>query len=104
MQTCSQKPHASHSSSVPASGSSVNRAIALRIKRNAAQRLSGGTALLILLGLAAMLSVAFGAREVGWSEIVAALSGQVETMGDAAVASWPTPACWALMPGRRWQW
>lgn len=87
MQTCSQKPHASHSSSVPASGSSVNRAVALRIKRNAAQRLSGGTALLILLGLAAMLSVAFGAREVGWSEIVAALSGQVETMGDAAVAS-----------------
>ncbi|WP_232774980.1 MULTISPECIES: FecCD family ABC transporter permease [Halomonadaceae] len=87
MQTCSQKPHASHSSSVPASGSSVNRAVALRIKRNAAQRLSGGAALLVLLGLAATLSVAFGAREVGWSEIVAALSGQVETMGDAAVAS-----------------
>ncbi|MCH4813806.1 FecCD family ABC transporter permease [Vreelandella neptunia] len=87
MQTCSQKPHASHNSSVPASGSSVNRAVALRIKCNAAQRLSGGAALLILLGLAAMLSVAFGAREVGWSEIVAALSGQVETIGDAAVAS-----------------
>jgi iron complex transport system permease protein len=49
--------------------------------------LSGGAALLVLLGLAAMLSVAFGAREVGWPEIAAALSGQVETVGDAAVAS-----------------
>ncbi|UBR52116.1 iron ABC transporter permease [Halomonas sp. FeN2] len=49
--------------------------------------MSGGAALLVLLGLAAMLSVAFGAREVGWPEIAAALSGQVATVGDAAVAS-----------------
>lgn len=87
MQTCSQKPHASHNGSGPASGSSVNRSVALRIKRNAARRLSGGAALLVLLGLAAMLSVAFGAREVGWPEIAAALSGQVATVGDAAIAS-----------------
>lgn len=86
MQTCSQKPHASHRSSHSASGSGVS-AVALRSNRNAARRLSGVAALLVLLGLAAILSVAFGARNVGWPEIVAALSGQVETIGDAAVAS-----------------
>tara|TARA_R110002012_G_scaffold190935_1_gene358584 strand:- start:2960 stop:3913 length:954 start_codon:yes stop_codon:yes gene_type:complete len=41
----------------------------------------------VLLGIAAILSVALGARAVGWPEIVAALSGHVETVGDAAVAS-----------------
>ncbi|MGQ7260809.1 FecCD family ABC transporter permease [Vreelandella sp. V005] len=87
MQTYSQKPHASHTSSGVALGSDVNRSAAVRLKHHATRRLAGGVVLLVLLGLAAMLSVAFGARVVGWPEIVAALSGQVENIGDAAVAS-----------------
>lgn len=87
MPTYSQTPHASHTSSGVAPGSGVNQSAAVRFKRHATRRFAGGVVLFVLLGLAAMLSVAFGAREVGWPEIVAALSGQVETMGDAAVAS-----------------
>ncbi len=41
----------------------------------------------LLLVLALVLSVAFGARDVGWSEIAAALGGQVDTIGEAAVVS-----------------
>ncbi|KIQ04119.1 iron ABC transporter permease [Agrobacterium tumefaciens] len=42
----------------------------------------------ILVGLAAlaMLSVAVGTRDVAWAEIVSALGGQVETIGQAAVS------------------
>ena len=87
MPTYSQTPHASHTSSGVAPGSGINQSAAARFKRHATRRLAGGVVLLVLLGLTAMLSVAFGAREVGWPEIAAALSGQVETMGDAAVAS-----------------
>ena len=87
MQIYSQTPHASHTTSSVALGPGINREAAVRIKHHATRRLAGGVVLLVLLGLAAMLSMAFGAREVGWPEIVAALSGQVETMGDAAVAS-----------------
>ncbi|WP_311272681.1 MULTISPECIES: iron ABC transporter permease [unclassified Rhizobium] len=42
----------------------------------------------MLVGLAglAMLSVAIGTRDVAWAEIVSALGGQVETIGQAAVS------------------
>lgn len=82
MQTYSQKPHASQNNSVTATGPGVTQQ---RSKLNT--RIAGGLLLLALLMLGLMLSVAFGAREVGWPEIAAALSGRVETIGDAAVAS-----------------
>ncbi|WP_299844061.1 iron ABC transporter permease [uncultured Jannaschia sp.] len=44
-------------------------------------------ALLGLLGLCVLLSLGFGARLTGWADLRAALTGQVETMGQAAVAS-----------------
>lgn len=44
-------------------------------------------AMLALLCLAALLSVTFGARDVGWSEIARALRGEIGTIGEAAVAS-----------------
>ena len=50
-------------------------------------RLASAIALLLLLGLSMMLSVAFGARSVGWPEIAAALTGQVDSIGAAAVAN-----------------
>lgn len=42
----------------------------------------------MLVGLAglAMLSVAVGTRDVAWAEIISALGGQVETIGEAAVS------------------
>lgn len=42
----------------------------------------------MLVGLAglAMLSVAVGTRDVAWAEIVSALGGQVETIGQAAIS------------------
>lgn len=82
MLTCSQKPHATQSNVVTAPAASVTRQ---RNKRGT--RLAGGLLLLALLALALTLSVMFGARTVGWPEIAAALSGRVETIGDAAVAS-----------------
>lgn len=42
--------------------------------------------LLILLVLLCFISIAFGTREVPWQEIINALQGQVETVGEAAVA------------------
>lgn len=42
--------------------------------------------LLILLVLLCFISIAFGTREVPWQEIISALQGQVETVGEAAVA------------------
>ncbi len=44
-------------------------------------------ALIGLLGVAAGLSLAFGARVTGWQDLRNALAGQVDTMGQAAVAS-----------------
>lgn len=82
MQTCSPKPHVSQSNSVTAAELRPQKP-----RKTLATRFAGGLLLLVLLLLALMLSVAFGAREVGWPEIAAALSGQVETIGDAAVAS-----------------
>ncbi|MBT2787755.1 MULTISPECIES: iron ABC transporter permease [unclassified Halomonas] len=82
MQTCSPKPHVSQSNSVTENELSISK-----LRKTLAPRFAGGLLLLVLLTLALMLSVAFGTREVGWPEIAAALSGQVETIGDAAVAS-----------------
>lgn len=44
--------------------------------------------LVVLVALAGLMaaSVAIGSRGVGWSEIVAALGGSTETIGEAAVA------------------
>lgn len=41
----------------------------------------------LILALAVALSLALGARAVGWAEILSALSGRSETLGEAAVAS-----------------
>ncbi|WP_234274611.1 FecCD family ABC transporter permease [Billgrantia zhangzhouensis] len=43
--------------------------------------------MVLLLVVAVGLSMTFGARDVGWPEVVAALYGQVDTIGEAAVAS-----------------
>ncbi|AJE48863.1 FecCD family ABC transporter permease [Celeribacter indicus] len=51
------------------------------------RRCAWAGAMLGLLALAAMLSVTFGAREVGWSDISAALRGEVTTIAEAAVAT-----------------
>lgn len=40
----------------------------------------------VVIGLC-FLSVAVGTRQVGWSEIISALRGQVDTIGEAAVAT-----------------
>ncbi|MCS2608537.1 FecCD family ABC transporter permease [Halomonas dongshanensis] len=53
----------------------------------------------MLLLLAMALSVAFGARQVGLAEIIAAVSGRVETLGDAAVASRIPRTLLALLAG-----
>lgn len=42
--------------------------------------------LCLALGLAVVLSITFGARDVSWSEIAGALQGQVDSIGAAAVA------------------
>lgn len=51
-----------------------------------ARRVPAALALVALLGFALFLSVTFGARDVSWAEIGAALRGQTETIGEAAVA------------------
>lgn len=43
-------------------------------------------ALILLLASLCLLSIAIGTREVSWSEITAALQGQVNSIGEAAVA------------------
>ena len=56
-------------------------------RRGATGRLLLGLVLLAgLLAVTGLLSLTFGAREVGWAEIVAGLQGQQETIGEAAVA------------------
>ncbi|WP_244613077.1 FecCD family ABC transporter permease [Modicisalibacter radicis] len=42
---------------------------------------------MLLLVVAVVLSATFGARDVGWPEIAAALGGRAETIGEAAVTS-----------------
>lgn len=63
------------------------------------RRLTVACALVVLLLLAMALSVAFGARQVGLAEIIAAVSGRVETLGDAAVASRIPRTLLALLAG-----
>lgn len=63
------------------------------------RRLTVACALVVLLLLAMALSVAFGARHVGLAEIIAAVSGRVETLGDAAVASRIPRTLLALLAG-----
>ena len=46
---------------------------------------AGGVAALLVV--AGLLSVTFGARDVGWADIAAALQGRVDTIAQAAVAS-----------------
>lgn len=49
-------------------------------------RLLSLAGLVVALAALCMLSVAIGTREVAWSDIVAALNGQVDSIGQAAVA------------------
>ncbi|MBD8687572.1 iron ABC transporter permease [Rhizobium sp. CFBP 13717] len=49
-------------------------------------RALGFLCMLVVLAALAMLSVAVGTRDVAWAEIVSALGGQVETIGQAAVS------------------
>ncbi len=49
-------------------------------------RLYGFTALLALLGLTAVLSLTLGARSVPWAEVWAGMTGQIDSIGAAAVA------------------
>lgn len=51
-----------------------------------ARRVPAALGLVAFLGFALFLSVTFGARDVSWAEIGAALRGQTETIGEAAVA------------------
>jgi iron complex transport system permease protein len=44
-------------------------------------------ALFLLLASLGLLSVAIGTREVAWHEILAALQGQIDSVGEAAVAT-----------------
>ncbi len=52
-----------------------------------ARRLAFAAILLGLLGIAMLLSLGLGSRVTGWADLGAALSGEVETMGEATVAS-----------------
>jgi len=56
-----------------------------RAGQNRARSIALIWAFLFMLALSA-LSVAIGTRVVGWSDIVSALGGRVETIGEAAVA------------------
>lgn len=56
-----------------------------RAGQNRARSIALLLAFLFMLALSA-LSVAIGTRVVGWSDIVSALGGHVETIGEAAVA------------------
>ncbi len=56
-----------------------------RAGQNRARSIALLLAFLFMLALSA-LSVAIGTRVVGWSDIVSALGGRVETIGEAAVA------------------
>ncbi|WP_447555458.1 FecCD family ABC transporter permease [Vreelandella sp. EE22] len=68
-------------------------------RRYVARRLMAGTLLLVLLALATMLSIGFGARSVGLAEVGAALGGRIESVGEAAVASRLPRTLLALLAG-----
>lgn len=57
------------------------------LRRGPHRALGWTGAMLALFCVAALLSVTFGARDVGWSEVVSALLGEIGTIGEAAVAS-----------------
>ncbi|SPJ24078.1 FecCD family ABC transporter permease [Palleronia abyssalis] len=59
----------------------------------------GTVAALLLLLAAVVLSVTIGTRSVGWSEIRAALGGQADTIGTAAVAVRLPRTALALLAG-----
>ncbi|MAL96957.1 MAG: iron ABC transporter permease [Alteromonadaceae bacterium] len=54
--------------------------------RNSPVKLAGLLTLVVLLVALCCLSVAVGTRDVSWTEIAAALQGQVSSIGEAAVA------------------
>lgn len=54
--------------------------------RSSRLRALGFFGMLVVLAALAMLSVAVGTRDVAWAEIISALGGQVETIGEAAVS------------------
>ncbi|MFG6666072.1 FecCD family ABC transporter permease [Halomonas sp. HNIBRBA4712] len=68
-------------------------------RRQLTTRLSAIALLLAMVAGAAALSVALGARSVGWAEISAALAGQIDSVGDAAVASRLPRTLLALLAG-----
>lgn len=55
------------------------------LRRSNRTRLSWLAALVVALAALCVLSVAVGTRDVAWSEIVGALQGHVDTIGEAAV-------------------
>ena len=54
--------------------------------RNTLARSASLVALMVLLVSLCLLSIAVGTRDVPWPEIVSALQGQVNSIGEAAVA------------------
>lgn len=69
-----------------ASGYAKQRAPRAGFARSNRLRALGFLAMLVVLAALAMLSVAIGTRDVVWAEIVSALGGQVETIGEAAIS------------------
>lgn len=61
--------------------------------------LAGGAGLLVLLVLAVFLSLTFGARDVAWADVTAALSRPPETIAEAAVAARIPRTALALLAG-----
>ncbi|WP_226343982.1 FecCD family ABC transporter permease [Agilicoccus flavus] len=62
------------------SGTSAHR------RTSAARRSAWLAVSLVVLGLIGVASITFGAREIAWSDVVSALSGNDETLAEAAVA------------------
>ena len=54
--------------------------------RNALVKSASLAALVVLLASLCLLSVAVGTRDVPWTEILGALQGQIDSVGEAAVA------------------
>lgn len=55
-------------------------------KQNNRVKTASLVALILLLATLCLLSIAIGTRDVSWSEITAALQGQVNSIGEAAVS------------------
>ena len=56
-------------------------------KQNNGLRLAALLALLLMVLALCFLSIAVGTRDVSWAEIIAALQGQINSVGEAAVAT-----------------